>query len=282
MKTLEVARSTSVRRTLVTLGTLLMIGFGLPSTAAAAPPTEVPNTLPTTSFVFTDTLGNNPCGFEVKALLITNNEKLLKFVRQGGATILQVTGSLKVRLTNTKTGESIERNISGPTFQTLNPDDTIKAQKTAGPGLWALDPGVAPELPRLVITKGKTESVFNPAFRFTSRQGSYEDICSILSYNHDSRLGSDCTKRAVGEFSYCPRRSPSALLKGLSRVEDVVGKWRIRRLRARHDDLLDKRARFADECNSRRLQQSTRSPKRSARRWNPRPRRRLRRGQRCC
>ena len=180
MSTSKLGRLSSSRLAFVTFATLLVTGLGVVSTAAAAPPTRDPSPLPADPFTITDTLGNDPCGFEVQAQLSTNKEKLTTFTRRGGATLVTTTGALKVQLTNLETGDSIKRNISGPTFSTTNAAGSV-TQKTAGPGLWALDPGVAPELPRLVITTGKTESVFEPTFRFVSRQGSYEDICAALS-----------------------------------------------------------------------------------------------------
>jgi hypothetical protein len=117
-------------------------------------------------------------------LEITTNKKILTtFTRRNGVASIHTTGALKVRLTNTATGKVIDRNISGPILATVNSDGSL-TQKGAGPALWVFDPGVAEEFPsRLVITKGKTESVLGPgtAFRFISRQGSFEDICGALA-----------------------------------------------------------------------------------------------------
>jgi hypothetical protein len=136
----------------------------------------------TVPFIFTDTLGNNPCGFPVLLDITTNKEILTTFTRRSGVTSIHTTGALKVRLTNTVTGKTIDRNISGPILATVNSNGST-TQKGTGPALWVFDPGVAPELPRLVIIKGKTESVLGPgtAFRFISRQGTYEDICAALA-----------------------------------------------------------------------------------------------------
>ena len=150
--------------------------------ANAVPPTRQPNALPTDPFIFTDTLGGNPCGFPVLLAITTNKEVLTTFTRRSGVTSIHTTGALKVRLTNTVTGKTIDRNISGPILATVNNDGSV-TQKGTGPALWVFDPGVAPELPRLVIIKGKTESILGPgtAFTFISRQGTYEDICTALA-----------------------------------------------------------------------------------------------------
>jgi hypothetical protein len=149
--------------------------------ANAVPPTKEPNPLPTFFDPFTDTQGSNPCGFPVRVDITTNKEILTTFTRSG-VTSIYTTGALKVRLTNTDTGKTIDRNISGPILATVNSDGSL-TQKGTGPALWVFDPGVAPELPRLVIIKGKTESILGPgtAFDFISRQGTYEDICAALA-----------------------------------------------------------------------------------------------------
>jgi hypothetical protein len=154
-----------------------------PGLANAAPPSREPNPLPTEPFLFQDTLGNNPCGFPVLLDITTNKEVVTTFTRRSGVTSIHTTGALKVRLTNTNSGKSIDRNISGPILATVNSDGST-TQKGTGLALWVFDPGIAPDLPRLVIIKGKTESVLGPevgAFRFVSRQGSFENICAALA-----------------------------------------------------------------------------------------------------
>jgi hypothetical protein len=112
--------------------------------------------------------------------VLANKGTITTFERRSGVTFLHVNGALKVRLTNV--GRAIERNISGPTLITVNADGSV-AQKTAGPGLWAFEVDAAPGLPRMAITKGKTESVFSPEgdFTFIGQRGSVEDICAALA-----------------------------------------------------------------------------------------------------
>ena len=118
------------------------------------------------------------------ALVSTNKEINTTHTRKNGVTTIQTTGALKVRLTNTVSGKAIDRNISGPIHSTVNSDGSI-TQKGTGPALWVLDPEVAPGLPRLIISKGKTESVLGPqqgAFRFiTPPQSSFENLCAALA-----------------------------------------------------------------------------------------------------
>ena len=171
-----------LRPTSLAFCALLALGPGSASVAAADPPTREPISLPTEPFIFTDTLGNNPCGFPVQVAITTNKEIVTTFTRRSGVTSIHTTGALKVTLMNTDTGESIDRNISGPILATVNSDGST-TQTGAGLALWVFDPGVAPDLPRLAIVKGQTVSVLGPgtAFRFISRTGSYEDICATLA-----------------------------------------------------------------------------------------------------
>jgi hypothetical protein len=182
MKSPRSRRGNGSRRTFVTLWAGLVVVFGLASVAVAAPPTREPNPLPTEPFIFTDTLGNNPCDFPVLLEITTNKEVLTTFTRQSGITSIHTTGALKVRLTNTVTGEAIDRTISGPILATVNADGSV-TQVGLGPALWVFDPGVAPELPRLALVSGRTESILGPgtAFRFISVRGHYEDICAALA-----------------------------------------------------------------------------------------------------
>lgn len=176
-------RRIASRVALVLLSGLVVAGSGPTQLASAVPPTREPLALPTEPFLFTDTRGGNPCSFPVLLHVTTNKQVVTSFTRRNGVTSVHTTGALKVTLTNEATGESLARNISGPIFTSEQSDGSI-LQKGAGPALWVLDPGVAPELPRLVILKGKSVSVIGPergAFRFLSRQGPAEDLCAALA-----------------------------------------------------------------------------------------------------
>jgi len=166
---------------LLAASVILASALAVTSVAAAAPPTRGPNVLPTDPFIFTDTQGNNPCGFPVLLEITTNKEVLTTFTRQG-VTSIYTTGALKVRLTNVETGFMIDRNISGPILGTVNADGSL-TQIGVGPALWVFDPGVAPQLPRLALVSGRTESILGPgtAFSFISMRGHSENICAVLA-----------------------------------------------------------------------------------------------------
>ena len=182
MEFLTSARLNRVRSIFVSVGTVLMSLIVITSIASATPPTREESSLPVgVPFIFQDTKGNDPCGFPVEVLITANNEVITTFTRQNGVTSINTTGVLKVQLTNTVTGESIDRNISGPILGTLNADGSI-TQIGPGPSLWVFDPGVAPDLPRLAVVTGRTVSVLGPgtAFSFISWRGTYEDLCATL------------------------------------------------------------------------------------------------------
>jgi hypothetical protein len=162
----------------VPLAGLFLLGVATPATAT--PPDREPVDLPPgTSFTFTDTLGGNPCGFEVQLLVVANNEVVTTFAQRAGTTSIHVTGTLKVRLT-TDAGQSVDLNISGPTHLTNNADGSV-TQIALGRALWVFDPGVGPGLPRLAVISGRTVSTFDPGFTLVSVSGHVEDMCSALA-----------------------------------------------------------------------------------------------------
>ena len=154
--------------------------FGIATSATARPPERNPVDLPPgTSFTLTDTLGGNPCGFEVQLQVVSNKEVMTTFAQKAGTTSIHVTGTLKVRLT-TDAGRSADLNISGPTHLTLNPDGSV-TQVALGRALWVFDPRVGPGLPRLAVISGRTVSTFDPGFALESVAGHVEDMCSALT-----------------------------------------------------------------------------------------------------
>jgi len=170
------------RRTRLTLAAPILGLFllGSASSAVADPPSRQPWPPPTgTSFIFTDTKGNNPCGFPVELLVLNNREVGTVFARNG---VTLVAGTLTVRLTNTMNGTFIDLNISGPTHLTSNPDHST-TQLALGPQLWVFDPGVAPGLPRLAFINGRTVSMFDPAgnFNWISTTGKVQNLCIPLA-----------------------------------------------------------------------------------------------------
>jgi hypothetical protein len=174
-------KSNRVRLVFVALPLLMLFLFGLVPTASADPPIRTPIVI-LSPFILQDTRGNDPCGFQVQLDVLTNKEVVTTFVRKNGTSFIQVTGALKVRLTNLSTGKSIDINISGPIRFVPNADGSV-TQIGPGPQLFVFDPGVAPDLPRLVLTSGRTVSMFDPEGNFSllSVQGHVEDLCALLA-----------------------------------------------------------------------------------------------------
>ena len=167
-----------ITQIMVSIPTAALMLFGLAASASANPPTRDPLVLPP-EFTLTDTLGGNPCGFEVQLHVIGNKAVVTTFIRKDGTSRVNVAGTLKVRL-STDAGQSIDLNISGPTHLTVNADGSI-SQDALGRALWVFDPGVGPGLPRLALISGRTVSVFDPGFRLLNVSGHVQDICSALS-----------------------------------------------------------------------------------------------------
>jgi len=174
-------RSPSLLATSVAAAAGLLSLALTPGFASADPPSREPVAVKSPQ-VFQAADFSDPCGFQVQLEVLTNKATLATFERRNGVTVLHAAGALKVRLMNLSNGRTIDRNISGPTMVTLNADGSV-TQKTAGPGLWAFEVDVAPNLPRMAITKGKTESSFSPEgdFTFIGQRGAVEDVCAALA-----------------------------------------------------------------------------------------------------
>ena len=114
--------------------------------------------------------------------VITNREVATTFMRQDGTTSFYVSGVLKVRLTNMATDTSIDVNISGPLRLVNNSDGTV-SQVSQGRSLWAFEPGIAPDLPRLALISGRVVSSFDAGgqFIFQSVSGNVQDLCAVLA-----------------------------------------------------------------------------------------------------
>jgi len=86
--------------------------------AAVDPTDRVP--VPFTPF----TLPSNRCGFPIDVAPVSNNEFQDVTTLDDGTTITRITGRLVLSFTNTTTGSTIIRNVSGPTTEIDHPDGT--------------------------------------------------------------------------------------------------------------------------------------------------------------
>ena len=70
------------------------------------------------------TLPANRCGFPIDVEVVSNNECQDVVTLADGTTITRITGRLVLSFTNTDTGFTIVRNVSGPTTETDHTDGT--------------------------------------------------------------------------------------------------------------------------------------------------------------
>ena len=121
------------------------------------------------------TLPANRCGFPVDIVALTNNEYQEVTTLADGTTITRITGRLVVSYTNAITGNTIVRNVSGPTTETDHPDGTATFVGQ-GNNVWTFGPvsqGNTGE-PGLVFTSGRAvidvAGGFATSFSISGRQ----------------------------------------------------------------------------------------------------------------
>jgi hypothetical protein len=109
------------------------------------------------------------------------NREYSRIVHLGGQDVLQVTGSFVVTITNTDTGQSITKNISGPGFTPLSE----VAFSARGSNLIFLDPNQAASagLPEMFTNQGYVHIVFNDDDTITviKLTGHLTDLCAVLT-----------------------------------------------------------------------------------------------------
>jgi hypothetical protein len=122
--------------------------LGAVAPAGAAPPREpvvfVPFTLPA-----------NRCGFPVDIGLVSNNEYQQVTTLGDGTTVTKITGRLVLSFTNTVTGFTIIRNLSGPGTSIAHPNGsgTFTGEGLTWFGFGPISQGNTGE-PGLVFTSG--------------------------------------------------------------------------------------------------------------------------------
>ena len=114
------------------------------------------------------------CPFPVTQHILINNEYILIFTGDHPAII---TGSLRAFITNDRTGNGIDVNISGPAFITANADGSTTV-KLAGRSTIFL-----PDRPGLWLTSGAATVVVGPNGNTVglSLPNSAEDLCLVLA-----------------------------------------------------------------------------------------------------
>jgi len=171
----------------------------LPGPAVAQAPDREP--IPTADLSFD--VGPCPIPFSVSFHVLENNEYTIDFFDDQGIkvrTIIQ--GRVVLEITNTDTGVSIVRNVSGP--GTITYADQMFVGR--GSGLYFFFPGdLGPGTPgsmfinhgRVVEFLGDPEKDLPP--RIISQTGVQEDLCATLSESPDEAVGAEATESPDGE-----------------------------------------------------------------------------------
>jgi hypothetical protein len=166
---------------IVALGALLgMLGAAVTAAPAAARgpgwqflPAE-PFTLPATY-----------CGFEVLVAAPVDKEYIKILKTADGSMTFLVTGSFVVSYTNLETGETIIKNLSGPSKATALPDGSVTVKFEGDSGIFLM-PADAQRfgLPTVSVTAGELTLSIAPDGSFTSLSLHGHvllDVCAALS-----------------------------------------------------------------------------------------------------
>src|SRR2546428_14003936 len=114
------------------------------------------------------------CPFPVTQHVLINNEYILIFTGDHPAII---TGSLKSFITNDRTGQGIDVNISGPAFITGNADGSTTVTLAGRSTIFL------PDRPGLWLTSGAATVVIGPNENTVSLSlpNSAQDLCPVLA-----------------------------------------------------------------------------------------------------
>jgi hypothetical protein len=166
-----------MRRLSLILSSTIVLALLAASVASAEAPTRIP--WPTEN----STLPASICGFAVDVRVISQNETLTIF--SDSSVIL--TGTLKLTLSNTVTGKTITRNVSGPVFVRPNADgsgtETLTGHSFLAFAQGELGPGSAP---MLAYTTGPVILQFDKfvgghIVGYSHTSGTTEDLCRTLA-----------------------------------------------------------------------------------------------------
>lgn len=155
--------------------------------ATAAPPGQTPVTDPLHSGSpngsITLPAGHN-CAFMVTIAVVTNNELQNVATLPDGSTVTKITGNLVLSFKNDTAGKTTEKNVSGPTTQTVSPDGSSGTFQGEGPNWLAFGPHGQANTgePGLVFTSGRVTMTFAKGTAQTfSLHGTQENGCALLS-----------------------------------------------------------------------------------------------------
>ena len=128
------------------------------------------------------TLPANRCAFPVHVEVVSNNEYQVVTTLADGTTITNITGHLVLSFTNTVTGFTIVRNVSGPTTETDYPDGSGTFVRH-GENWWGFGPTSQHNTgePGLVFTSGQVVlDIAGGAVTSFSLSGKLVNGCELL------------------------------------------------------------------------------------------------------
>jgi hypothetical protein len=137
-------------------------------------------------------VGNQPfdldpadCGFPIHVDVVRDNEYFIHITTLAdGTVVLQATGSLVLRFTNTDTGTSIVENVGGPGTLTFGADGSFSFDGQGHSAVF-LDPASQATTgePGVLFTTGHVNFLFDPngVIQSFSASGGQTDGCALLS-----------------------------------------------------------------------------------------------------
>ncbi len=138
---------------MLVLTAAVAIGVGLGSASANNDPHRI--FVPAEPFDVPEAV----CGFPIHVDIVANKEYAKVTEAPDGSTTLKITGVLKVALTNTATGKTIQVNASGPGTGTFPANSPLGIYDLRGLNLFFVTNGAEFGLPNFALTSG--------LFRFT-------------------------------------------------------------------------------------------------------------------
>ena len=172
---------TLTRRIRSLVAVLLVLLALLPASAALADkPTREPLPAPEPL----EFAAGEVCAFPVRIEAVDSKNKAVTFTDEDGNPVRQIiTGTLRMRVTNLATGESLVVNVSGPGFLTFTADG-LATVTLGGRGLLFLRAGIDAPPAGVFLVSGRLVLAIGPAGEVTeivSRTGQLQDLCAALA-----------------------------------------------------------------------------------------------------
>ena len=187
-------RSEDTTRRRLAFVLLVVIGLALwPGRAWADTPDRQP--IPTEDL----SIPSGACPFPVSFHVVTNNEHTITwFDAEGNPVRTIIQGQVVLEITNTETGTSVIRNVSGP--GTITFADLLFVGR--GSQLFFFFPDeLGPGTPgSMFINRGRVVEYLGEPRKIISQTGVQEDLCATLSESSDGEaVGAEASESSDGE-----------------------------------------------------------------------------------